>query len=145
MLRLHKKDIATLLQKILILTLIWILLIFIISCQYSNMPQQILIKTDTFTLVWDPPDFDARTIINPIEFYRIYYRELGYVGWNMIAQISGDEKIEYTVHFSDFGNGMYEFAVDYVQYNGQTSQLHSSCDHTAMPIGGWYILWLGLD
>ena len=122
-----------------------LLLPLIYSCQYTNEPRQILIESDTLTLVWDPPDFDARTFVNPMEFYRIYYRELGYVSWYMIALIPGDEKTEYILHHSDFGNGMYEFAVDCVLSNGQASQLHSSSDHTARPIGGWYILWIGSD
>ena len=131
--------------KILIPILLLLLLPLIYSCQYTNEPQQILIESDTLTLVWDPPDFDARTFVNPMEFYRVYYRELGYVGWNMIALIPSDEKTEYILHHSDFENGMYEFAIDYIQTNGQASEIHTSRDNTARPIGGWYILWIGSD
>ena len=129
------------------ITLIYIsfLLVTLYGCQYHSDPRQILIESNTFTIVWDPPDFDARTIVYPIEYYRIYYRELGSVGWNMIAFIPGVEETEYRLHYSDFGSGRYEFAVDYIQSNGQASQLHTSGDRTTVPIGGWYIVWLGLE
>jgi len=132
-------------KKIILISILLLLLVIMYGCQYNNGPQQILITSEKFTLAWDPPNFDTRTIIYTIEFYRVYYRELGQVSWNMLALIPGDEDIEYQLHYSDFGSGMYEFAVDYVQSNGQASSLHASHDHTAIPIGGWYVLWLGLE
>ena len=132
-------------RKIILISIILSLSFIVYGCHYHSGPRQIVIESDAFTLVWDQPDFDARIIINPIKFYRIYYRELGNTGWDMVALIPGTDETEYEVHYSDFGSGMYEFAVDYVQSDGTVSQLHSSRDHTAIPIGGWYILWLGLE
>ncbi|MFW6139181.1 MAG: fibronectin type III domain-containing protein [Spirochaetota bacterium] len=118
------------------------LLIVLVGCQYTSEPQQVLVTSDTLTLAWGAPDFDARTLIDPIEYYRIYYRESGAGTWQEIAQLPGDEKPEYTLYHEDFGDGRYEFAVDYITVNGQASGMHTSRDHTADPMGGWYVLWM---
>ena len=130
---------------LMIIFVIPLLLFAITGCEYSNEPQQILIKSDTVTLRWDQPDLAGQIIINPILYYNLYYREYGQFVWVKIATIESDEKTEYVLYHSDFGNGKYEFAVDYVLSNGKTSMLHSSRDHTANPISGWIMHWIGSD
>ena len=60
---------------LMIIFVIPLLLFAITGCEYSNEPQQILIKSDTVTLRWDPPDFEGKIITNPILYYRVFYRE----------------------------------------------------------------------
>jgi len=132
-------------KKTILISLIISLLFLVHNCQHQSGPRQIVIASDAFTLMWDEPDFDARIIINPIKYYRIYYRKLGDSGWNMVASVPVYDDREYELQYSDFGSGLYEFAVDYIQTDGTVSQLHTSRDHTSEPIGGWYIFWLGLE
>jgi hypothetical protein len=39
------------------------------------------------------------------------------------------------------GNGKFDFAVSAVNAAGKASSLHTSLDASAIPFGGWYIVW----
>jgi len=131
--------------KIVIITVLLSFVALLFGCEYSSDPQQILVKTESITLAWDPPEFDARKIFKPINSYRVYFKKYGAGGWQMIAEVPADAKMEYTLHHYDFGDGMYEFAVNYILSDMTSSQLHTSHDHTAKPISGWYIWWISSD
>ena len=55
------------------------------------------------------------------------------------------EKLRITIDHSDLGDGSYDFAVSSISEFGIESDLHTSLDYTAVPIGGWYILWVRSD
>jgi hypothetical protein len=121
----------------------FMVLIVINGCHYTSEPQQIVVTSNSLTLAWDPPDFNALVVIYQIDYYRVYYKEYGKSSWTLIGEQPADGKLEYTLQFSDFGAGRYEFAVDYVLSNGRHSLKHSSRDRTTKPRGGWYVLWIG--
>ena len=130
-------------HPILIITLISIL--FLVGCQYSDTPTQVVALSDKVTLAWDPPDDNAKTLILKLNSYEIYYRKPGESSWVFVAEVPADAELKYTLHHEDFGNGMFEFAIRGLTENRRGSLLHTSSDQHAEPFGGWYLFWVNSE
>ena len=122
--------------KILLVAFLILFCIIIIGCQYSNDPVQIISRSESITLEWDPPQLDFF-----MESYKIYYRKNNAATWVLIDEIPFVENSRYKIYHSDLGNGFYDFAVRAVDKNGRESILHTSRDQNADPINGWYLFW----
>ena len=116
---------------------IFLLIVSLYSCQYSNEPVQKISNAESIVLEWDPPQ---PAIL--VRSYRIYYRKDNSVHWILLDEISASENPHYTIHHSDLGNGLYEFAVKALNKFGQSSELHTSRDQNAIPMNGWYLFWM---
>jgi hypothetical protein len=73
--------------------------------------------------------------------YRIYWRQHGSGVWNLLAEIPVTPNPALSISHSELGNGDFDFAVSAVNMTGHESRLHSSLDASAIPFGGWYIVW----
>jgi hypothetical protein len=104
-------------------------------------PIEIPIKSETFSLAWDPPTNApvGQTIIS----YKIYVRARGASTWEEVATVDGAENPSVELAAADIGIGLWEFAVSTITDSGEESEYHSSIDHTADPITGWYISLTG--
>ena len=116
------------------------------NCQWMEYePSQRVIESEYIQLEWDPPPGDEENVLPPVVLYKIYYRVHGMEDWVVLDLIPAEQNPKYIVYHSDLGNGSYDFAVSAVQINDIESQLHSSLDISAAPIGGWYIMWLRFE
>ena len=104
-------------------------------------PIEIVIKSDRLLLEWDPPS-SAGLAADPAN-YRIYHREPGSSGWNLLADISATNEPSFHIGTDILAYGRYEFAVSAVDIDKHASTLHTSIDHTAYPTTGWYVNWIG--
>ncbi len=123
--------------KLLLVAFLILFCIIIIGCQYSNDPVQIISRTESITLEWDPPQLDIF-----VESYKIYYKKNYASIWVLIDEIPSNENPRYKIYHSNLGNGFYDFAVRAVDKDGRESSLHTSRDQNADPINGWYLLWV---
>jgi hypothetical protein len=96
---------------------------------------QILYTEDQLTLAWDPPPSD-------VTGYKVFYRPHSTGAWTLIEEIPATANPEYTLYYSDFGNGEYDFGVVAVDAETSESAMHTSLDDTAQPENGWYLSWI---
>ena len=127
---------------IFIIIFIIIILLFLLGCEISSDPQQIVANSPSITLEWDPPEFSGYSSAYPISSYKIYYRVHNAKYWFLIDEIPAEPSLSYTLDHDDFGDGMYDFAVKAVNSKGEESALHTSEDQNSSPFGGWYLLWI---
>jgi len=73
--------------------------------------------------------------------YRIYWRQHVSGDWNLLAEIPATPNPALSISHSELGNGKFDFAVSAVNAAGKASSLHTSLDASAIPFGGWYIVW----
>ena len=139
---LHKINEVMILKTIFINIFTFILIFLLTGCEFTSDPQQIVAKSNTITLQWDPPDFSGNTSIYSIESYKIYYRIHNADYWLMLDEIPAQTPPTYTLNHDDFGDGMYDFAVKAVNNKGEESSFHTSEDQNTSPFGGWYLLWI---
>ena len=133
-------------KKYTLIIFIFLLLITFQSCQWMEYePSKLVINTEYIQLEWDSPSGDEVNALPPVVLYKIYYRVHGMEDWVLLDLIPAEQNPKYIVYHSDLGNGSYDFAVSAVQINDIESQLHSSLDISAAPIGGWYIMWLRFE
>ena len=104
-------------------------------------PIEIPIKSETFSLAWDPPA--SAPVGKAIVSYNIYVRARGASTWEEVASTEAAENPSLQLSVADIGIGLWEFAVSTVTDAGEESEYHSSIDHTADPITGWYISLTG--
>lgn len=104
---------------------------------------QIVHKSDTLTLAWDPPATDIPDRPTEVEAYQVYCREHGTSYWRFLAEIPASRNPEYTIDHEYLGNGLYDFAVRAITVEGRASALHTSLDNSADPISGWHVFWIG--
>lgn len=116
---------------------------FVWSFTTKPPPIPITKESDDIVLAWDPPppQFDYYGEPVSIDSYRVYYRNHGDKVWILLDEIIAGDEPEYTVYYTDFGNGTYEFAVNAIGENDLESELHRSIDQDAYPEGGWYLIW----
>ena len=133
-----------------VLSFFFVLLVFLFfllfhGCQLiENEPAQIVIDSEYIQLEWDPPSINEKDV-SPIVSYRVYYRIHGMTNWKLLDIIPAEQNPTYTIYHSEFGNGSYDFAVSAMTSDYRFSNLHSSLDLNADPIGGWYIVWLRFE
>lgn len=99
-------------------------------------------KSNEITLEWDPPALRLETGPMAIESYNVYYRVHNTETWNLLDTIDAVPYPNYTIQHSLLGDGLFDFSVSAVAENGEESNLHSSVDPNADPVGGWYLLWV---
>ena len=80
------------------------------------------IYTDSITLEWDGES----------RIYNVYYKIHLSNDWVFIAQVEDNSII-----VNKIGTGKFDFGVS----NGDSQEIHSSLDNTAIPENGWYINW----
>ncbi|MFW5714766.1 MAG: fibronectin type III domain-containing protein [bacterium] len=112
----------------------------VFSFDTVNKPgEAIAVTSDSFTVVWNPPEDPDTGDPLAVDGYRFYYREHGTYQWTHLAD-TGARVTEYTVTTAEIPYGEYDFAVSSVS-SGEESELHTSYDDTAVPTYGWYIDW----
>ena len=104
---------------------------------------QILHKSYTLTLAWDPPITDIPDRRTEVEAYQVYCRKHGTSYWRLLAEVPASPHPEYTIEHESIGNGLYDFAVRAITVEGRASALHTSLDNNADPISGWHVFWIG--
>ena len=107
------------------------------SFSVTDIVEAIVVSATEFTLLWDAP-VDG----NPPVEYHIYYRTYGNVtgAWAALATVAVPTT-SYTATTVDLMYGIYDFGVTSTDADGNESQVHSSLDLIAEPVGGWYIDW----
>lgn len=118
---------------------------FISSCGLStenDYPLQILAKTNSITLEWDPPNVPDTSPKSPASYW-IYYRNRGQVSWTFLAAVPASDHPSYTITEQILNYGIYEFAVSVVDTTDTESTKHTSLDRDARPVTGWYVNWIG--
>lgn len=108
----------------------------------ASMP--IEITSDRVHLAWDPPPEFSENDIGLYDFgagqYNVFVRQHGVQSWDHLATVEGD-KTSLIIEQSELPYGSYEFAVEYIDANGERSDLHASTDTDAWPVGGWFVVW----
>jgi len=103
-------------------------------------PEIVVIKSSSFTLQWDNPEY-----VTPDSF-NLYYKQHGTTVWkplgNTVTNIT-----EFLINYSALDGGIfYDFGVSAVYINDDStiseSTIHSSLDRSAVPKSGWYIKWV---
>lgn len=89
------------------------------------------ISGPTFTLAWDSGE--------ETHSYRVYSREQGASGWQLLADDITEPQL--TVNEGDLPYGTYEFAVRSVSGDGLVSDPHHSFDESAAP-EPWVLRWV---
>jgi len=112
------------------------------GCDSSQEPVQLIVKSNEVTLEWDPPALHLETGPMSISSYNVYYRVHNTETWNLIDTIDAVSYPSYTIQHSLVGDGLFDFSVSAVAENGEESNLHSSVDPNADPVGGWFLLWV---
>jgi hypothetical protein len=105
----------------------------------------ISVQSAAITLEWDAPALQFPSPPLSISAYRIFWRPHLTVGWNFFAEISATAHPTLAIKHSDLGDGKFDFAICAVMANGRTSELHSSLDASAIPYGGWYLVWFSTN
>jgi hypothetical protein len=118
----------------------------LLSCNWARGftlpdPAEIVWRSATLTLAWDPPLADLPHSPERVEYYQIYYCERTAGAWAILGEVPATDYPQYTVLHDTVGNGSFIFAVRAVWTQGLRSPLHSSLDNTADPLGGWYVTW----
>jgi hypothetical protein len=103
----------------------------------------IAVSSETIVLEWDPPAVQLPSTPLALFSYRVYYTQHGSSRWLFIGEVPASTNPEFTVHHSDLGDGLFDFAVTSVDSQGRGSPFHTSLDAAASPAGGWHILWIG--
>jgi hypothetical protein len=103
---------------------------------------QIVHKSPSLTLAWDPPLSDILNRPTEVISYQLYCREHGTPYWRFLGEIPASPHPEYCVQHSQIGDGSFDFAVRSVEKNGRASALHTSLDSSADPMSGWYVFWV---
>ena len=85
------------------------------------------------TLAWNAPSPDVQS-------YRLYFRIHGESDWVKVDDVPPTPNPQYTIEYSDFGTGEYDFGV-IAEYDSDESVMHTSLDQTASPTAGWYLDW----
>lgn len=99
------------------------------------------VSSETITLAWDPPAFQLPLPLLSYYVYQVYWRPHQKGGWILLAEIPATPHPSLLVRHSDLGDGDFDFAVRLVESGGQVSILHTSLDSSAIPLGGWYLVW----
>ncbi len=95
----------------------------------------------TITLEWDPPwSAQASNFVN-LQAYRVYYRAHYGGTWMSVMDVPVGAPPEAVIDNEKVGNGVWDFAVSLVSILGRESELHSSLDDSAEPVGGWFVIW----
>ena len=89
-------------------------------------------------LSWDDDEYYIQSAWS-IDHYNLYYRDFRTFNWNYLDSTKGSETI-ITVHQNVLSYGKYEFAIEAVFQNGETSDLHSSTDFFGM--ADWWLVYL---
>jgi hypothetical protein len=133
-------------KRVLLVICLLSILFVTIQCQYGNDSRNIVYSSDVLVLTWNEPRQDNAALIGPLLYYQVYYRDYYRdtvdVDWTLIDFVYPASEPEYALHHTDFGNGVYEFAVNAVYQKGFISPLHKSSDATADPFGGWIVMWI---
>jgi len=93
---------------------------------------------DNIILGWEEVTTDVSGNVEHIDYYTIYYRVHGASDWIAYSEVVATNG---TVFHVDLGNGTWDFGVSATDFSGNESEIHSSLDMTAIPTGGWYLLW----
>ena len=108
----------------------------------SAPAHQVIHKSPSLTLQWDPPPDDFLNSPHEVTSYIIYYRDYQTPSWRVLDIIPASGKPEYTVRHEQLGDGAYVFAVQSISEDSGRSAIHTSLDASADPISGWYVLWV---
>ncbi len=100
----------------------------------SSTSLPIAIFSDTITLEWDQPF--------AVSAYRLYYSPHNAGRWHRLGELPASDHPAFVVHHDDVGDGDFDFGVSSVNNLGVESQLHTSCDFSSFPVGGWHVRWL---
>jgi len=106
----------------------------------DSRPVPVVVAAHAFVLGWDSEDAQLDDQASSVDHYNVYYRSYGTVEWAFL-HATENNMAETIILSSALDFGSYEFAVEEVYHDGKTSALHSSCDFTAWPPGGWYVVW----
>jgi hypothetical protein len=118
----------------------------LIGCRFppsGSLP--ISVSSQAITLEWDPPVGQLPSIQFAPFSYRVYYSQHGFRLWRLIGEVPASTAPQFSIHHSDLGDGLFDFAVTTVNFQGQESSLHTSLDSSASPAGGWHVFWVGSD
>ena len=115
------------------------------GCEFTQFePSGNIITAESIRIAWDPPIVTNDTQV-PVIAYKVYYRFHGMVDWILLDLITAEQNPGYTIYHREFGNGSYDFAVQSVSSDIRQSNLHSSLDFDADPLGGWYVIWMRFE
>ena len=95
--------------------------------------QEIPITVEAFVIEWDAPSGEVAS-------YNIYYREHGFISWELLANVPATEN-SYTVDAPELYGLALDFAMQSVDGSGNESELHTSLDEDVDPPTGWYLFW----
>jgi hypothetical protein len=106
------------------------------ECNYFMEIQDI----DSIMICWDIPLWVSDTI----KSYDLYYREFSDSIWKLLKsniQPSGNPGV--IIHHKDINStdSLFYFGIECKSIKGITSYIHSSTDSTAIPQGGWLLIW----
>ena len=136
------KDTRAPIVRALLISLICLSFLSVIGCPFPSSGWfPIRASSAAITLEWDPPEVQFPLPPLALSMYRIYWRQHLNGGWNFLAEIPATPHPAFLIKHSDLGDGDFDFAVGLVNSGGSVSILHSSLDSTAVPLGGWYLVW----
>ena len=123
--------------------LISILFFSLMGCRFFislSGPIPIEYSGSTLVIAWDNNESGIEGAPSTTAYFNIFYRELGEIEWKFLDATT-DSQSTISIQYGTVGNGDFEFAVQAVHNNEETSVLHCSSDFSAHPLGGWYVKW----
>jgi len=131
-------------KKLLVFLSLCLSLVTLDNCGKSTEagPDQIFRNSKSIRLEWNAVTKDINGGITYIDHYNVYYRAHGATDWIFIDQVPDIQDPWIEIWHSDIGDGYWEFAVVAVDVNNNNSDYHTSLDQSAIPAGGWYLLWV---
>ena len=95
---------------------------------------------DSVILYWNAPPYDP----DSVKYYELFLRTLADTNWTRIKTNIPPAKNPEAIIYRDSiasKDSLFYFSVGYVTVNNITSEIHYSSDSTAVPHGGWFLLW----
>jgi hypothetical protein len=111
----------------------------------SSRSYPIVISTETITLEWDPPSASFPSPPLATSSYSVYVSRHGSYNWVLLGWAQANGRPHFTIHHSDLGDGLFDFAVRAHDSLGKASPFCTSADVSASPFGGWYLVWRKSD
>lgn len=104
------------------------------------VPDGGIIDTTSTTISWNPPSEDLKTVA----YYKLYYRPVINPQWTLIdstipATLTPKKVVARSLLSAN--DSLFYFGVQYIAPDGRISEIHSTADSSAIPAGGWYLLW----
>jgi hypothetical protein len=134
--------------KISIIVTVAVLLLCAPATEIRNIPivkndtklYREISDADTVVIAWDPSPWNP----DSVKYYELFYRPFNDSKLTLVkGNIPPSKNPEVVIRRTDISStdSLLYFSIRYVTNGGLTSDYHLSSDSTAIPAGGWFLIW----